>query len=76
MSRICGNCGTEMEQDGNRFYCPKCDETFEVNKGKQFISKKPNTISKLQDGQKNLNDRLNNVEAQLEIENSEAFPGF
>lgn len=76
MSRTCGNCGTEMEQDGNLFYCPNCDETFEISKGKQFPNKKPNTILKLKDGQSNLNDRLSKVEETLEIRNTEAFPGF
>lgn len=70
MSRICGNCGTEMEQNGDNHYCPKCDETYAIKKGKQFVSDRPNAITQLKDAVKTLNDRIEKVEKNQEADDS------
>ena len=51
MARTCGNCGTDLEDLGEgKHYCPNCDETFTINKGKQMVAKpKKNVLEQIKD---------------------------
>ena len=64
---FCPNCGNkEIEKTAeNEIYCPECDKTFTVDKGKKIRAQPKNRISQVEQAVKNIGDVVKGIQDQL-----------
>lgn len=79
--QYCPNCGKKESEltkiSDTQWYCPDCDETYTIEKGKPRVDKSSKTkFDQIADTFKNINDRLKNIENNQSVEDDEEFFGF
>ena len=64
---FCNNCGNkDIEKTGdNEYYCPTCDMTYTIEKGKKVRAQPKNRISQIEQVVKNIGDAVKSIQEQI-----------